>query len=54
MRDNERRVSVTPFRRKYFVAHAYNLREQVALFLEEENLVHAEYLHNEYFGFPRR
>jgi hypothetical protein len=31
------------------VARVYNLREGVALFLEEENLEHAERLRNEYF-----
>jgi hypothetical protein len=31
------------------VAHVYSLRD-VALFIEEENLVHAEHSHNEYFA----
>jgi hypothetical protein len=31
------------------VARLYNLREEIALLLEEENLVHAEHFRNEHF-----
>jgi hypothetical protein len=31
------------------VAYVYNLREEEALFLKEENLVHAEHLRNEQY-----
>jgi hypothetical protein len=33
------------------VARVYSLREDVALFIEEENPVHAEHFRNEYFVF---
>jgi hypothetical protein len=54
MPGNEGIISVTPLlpqfsltvKRKYFAAQVYNLREQIALFVEEENLVRAEHLRN--------
>jgi hypothetical protein len=33
------------------VARVYNLRDEMSLFLKEENLVHVEQLRNEYFVF---
>jgi hypothetical protein len=35
--------------RGHVVARVYNLREGVALFLQEENLVRPEHFRNEYF-----
>jgi hypothetical protein len=33
------------------VARVYNLRKEVTLILEEQNLVHAEHFRNEHFVF---